>query len=494
MTFVRFKNFVGQSYTLRNTRFDCQRTVNLYPEVDETGAGKNAEIAQLTRTAGLTQLVSSAGTSVFGAYATGTGECFFAGSDGLHQVTGVSGSSSGWSQSLVASFSIGNPASITDNGISTFIASNGLGYSWTPGTSTLTSISTCSPTSMTYINGYVVMTNKGTNQFYWTDLYSTTVPALNFASAETNSDPIVAVFNNNEDLWLMGSKTCELWYDSGPTSGSVNTVFSRRDGILVETGCTSPTAICKTTRNRMIWLSTNDRGGPCVVQTDGGYIPSRVSTFPVEQSLGALSDTQLSQATAYTYTQDGHTFYVLNVPGLTTTWVFDVTTSDALQQFTWHERTYTNPSNGTQSRHLSEGHAYYKGKHVTFNYSDGTTYFLDQDAYSDNGDPIKRLRVTPHVSTDGKRVFYNSLTLDFKTGIGDFTTTDPQVMLRYSNDGGNTWSAVLQKSAGAVGSYNSRVIFHQLGQTRDRVFELSMTDPVDWAISGAALDIDVGAY
>jgi hypothetical protein len=242
-----------------------------------------------------------------------------------------------------------------------------------------------------------------------------------------------------------------------------------------------------------MWVALDDRGGPIIVQADG-YNPIRVSTFAIEQFMGTASSADIESSVAFTYRQDGHLFYVLSIPNLQTTWVYDVTTSDMLQVPTWHERAYTATDGSGLSRHRGVSNGYVAGKHTTIDYSTGALYFFDQDGYTDNGAVITRQRITPHISNNTKRLFYNWLAIDFKTGSGDFVTTEPQIMLEYSNDGGNTYPVMLTKSVGAIGSYNTRVIFNQLGTSRDRVFRLTLTDPIDWALSGAAIDIEPGAW
>jgi hypothetical protein len=67
---------------------------------------------------------------------------------------------------------------------------------------------------------------------------------------------------------------------------------------------------------------------------------------------------------------------------------------------------------------------------------------------------------------------------------------DPQIMLRWSDDGGHTWSNEHWASMGKIGEYGKRVIWRRLGMTtklRDRVYEVSGTDPVKIAIMGAEL-------
>jgi hypothetical protein len=68
--------------------------------------------------------------------------------------------------------------------------------------------------------------------------------------------------------------------------------------------------------------------------------------------------------------------------------------------------------------------------------------------------------------------------------------TNPQIMLRWSDDGGHTWSNEHWKSMGLIGEYGKRVLWRRLGMTqkiRDRVYEISGTDPVPVYIMGAQL-------
>jgi hypothetical protein len=496
---ARFKGFVGGSYLLRNNRYDSQRTINMYPEVDESHLGKNAEIAQLTRTAGTTWLL--AGTSGEGGaepgkalYLASNGTLFYVAESTLRSIEGVDGSDAGWSMSgsLGDVDAYNEEVFMCDNGIDLFITTTaGQGWTYNFDTAAFTAIAGVSPSGCTFFDGYVVFPNFNTNQFYWTDLYSTNVDGLNFASAESNPDKLIALINNNEDLWLFGEKTTELWYDAGQGT----TVFARRPGVLVETGCASPSSLVKINSNRLMWMAQDDRGGPYIAVSNG-YGAQRASTFAIEQTWSNLKAEDIYKSTAYSYMQDGHMFYALNVPGVNSTWVYDVTTSDMLQTPTWHERVWTDTITGQFSRNRANSHAFYLNKHIITDYLNGDILYLDQNSFTDgeNADPITRQRIAPHISNDGKRIIYNRLQFDFKTGMGNPDFLQPQVMLEWSNDGGNTWSNPVYRSVGAQGNYNARVVYNQLGQGRDRVFKLTMTDPIDWAVSGAAIDLSPGSY
>lgn len=57
-------------------------------------------------------------------------------------------------------------------------------------------------------------------------------------------------------------------------------------------------------------------------------------------------------------------------------------------------------------------------------------------------------------------------------------TRDPQAMLRWSDDGGNTWSKERWESFGGLGAYSTRVKWNAMGSSRDRVYRFQISDPV----------------
>ena len=87
------------------------------------------------------------------------------------------------------------------------------------------------------------------------------------------------------------------------------------------------------------------------------------------------------------------------------------------------------------------------------------------------------------------RVPHGALQVDMEAGVGLVTGqgNDPQAMLRWSDDGGHTWSNYHSRTIGAIGKYATRVIWRRLGIAFQRVYELSISDPVKVVILGAVL-------
>jgi hypothetical protein len=169
--------------------------------------------------------------------------------------------------------------------------------------------------------------------------------------------------------------------------------------------------------------------------------------------------------------------------------VYDVATG------AWHER--AGWENGQFTRHRSNCQCNFLGNTVVGDFENGNIYTLDLDVYADNNQEQKWLRswrALPTGQNNLNRTAHHSLQLDAETGVGlnNGQGSDPQCMLRWSDDGGHTWSSEHWASMGKIGQYGFRTFWRRLGMTdkiRDRVYEVSGTDPVKIAIVGAELHI-----
>jgi hypothetical protein len=291
----------------------------------------------------------------------------------------------------------------------------------------------------------------------------------------------VAINVDHREVWVFGTDSIEVWYDAG----LADFPLQRIQGAFNEIGCVATFSVAKLD-NGLFWLGCDARGQGIVYRANG-YTGTRVSTHAIEyaiQSYGNISD-----AIAYTYQQDGHAFYVLTFPSANATWVYDVATQ------AWHER--AGWDNGSFTRHRSNCQCNFQGEIVVGDYENGNIYAFDLDTYADNGGIQKWLRswrALPTGTNNLKRSAQHSLQLDCESGVGlnNGQGSEPQVMLRWSDDGGHTWSNEHWANMGKIGQFFRRVFWRRLGMTlklRDRVYEVSGTDPVKIAIMGAQLDV-----
>lgn len=478
---MRFPGFIGPSYTLQSVAYDCQRAVNLYLETDEMGTGKEGEPAALVGTPGLKLLVTLPTGPLRGVYTDTSGQLWAVGGNTLYSVSSL------WVATSVGTLntSIG-AVSMADNGLEVVCVDGAYGYSWTIGTGAsfaqITDVNFLGADQVSFMDGYLIFNKPNSNEFYLSPLNAVTpFNALDIYTAESSPDTIVGQIVDQEYLYVLGSQSLEVWYDAG---GAVGSTFARVQGTVQEIGLMAAFTLTKI-QSTVFWLGqdTNGRG---IVYMAQGFQPQRISTLAIEKVIAGLGD--VSGARAFTYSQAGHAFYCLNLPGAESTWVYD------LRSGQWHERAIL--ASGAYQRSPADCHAYAYSTNVVGDYSSGNIYALDPATYTYNGTPIIRERTAPHLSKDMSRIFHNAFQLDMEMGVGldgSAQGTDPQVMLQWSNDGGKTWSNERWASAGKLGAYLTRVIFRRLGQSRDRVYRVRISDPVKVTLIGAEIDIEQGA-
>ena len=500
---------LGSSYVVRSVNAADNRMVNLFPEIIPEG-GK--EPAFLNRAPGL-KLLNTIGTGPIRglwAFSPNDGTGFVVSGIELYKIN------NSYTATLIGVVSGTGPVSMSDNGTQLFIACNGPSYIYNNTTNAFGQITDPDfPGAVTvaYLDGYFVFNEPNSQKLWVTQLLDgTSIDPLDFASTEGSPDGLLAVVSNFREIWAFGTNSIEVWFDSGATDFPLQ----RIQGAFNELGCAAPYSIAKMD-NGLFWLG-RDRRGQGIVYRANGYTGQRISTHAVEWQIQQYDN--MSDAIGYTYQQDGHSFYVLVFPSANTTWVYDVATQ------AWHER--AGWSNGAFTRHRGNCQMAFNNKILIGDFENGNLYSFDLTDYSDNGDIQKWLRswrALPTGQNNLKRTAQHSLQLDIESGVGlngsmiaetiyllteddeylitengdylisDDTTpitqgSDPQVMLRWSDDGGHTWSNEHWSPIGKIGEYYKRVFWRRLGMTlklRDRVYEISGTDPVKIDIMGAEL-------
>lgn len=468
---------LGSSYVARSINAADNRMINLFPEVIPEG-GK--EPGFLNRAPGLKllQTIGDGPIRALWSHQTSNNNFYVVSGMEVYRVFDLDGT-----PEMIGRVSGTGPVSIADNGTQIFFACNGPSYIYNEQTRVFAPITDPDfPGAVTvgYLDGYFVF-NEPNSQRVWVTalLDGTSVDPLDFASAEGSPDGLVAINVDHREAWLFGSDSVEVWYDAG----GADFPLVRIQGAFNEIGCAAPFSVAKLD-NSLFWLGQDARGQGIVYRANG-YNGVRVSTHAVEYAIAQYG--VISDALAYTYQQEGHTFYVLTFPSADATWVYDAATQ------AWHER--AGLTNGEFTRHRSNCQCNFKGSIVVGDFENGNIYTFDLETYADNGAAQKWLRswrALPTGTNNLKRTAHHSLQLDCETGVGLNTGqgSNPLAMLRWSDDGGHTWSNEHWSPMGGIGQYGHRVFWRRLGMTlklRDRVYEVSGTDPVKVAIVGAEL-------
>ena len=587
---------LGSAYVARSINEADNQMINLYPEIVPEG-GK--ESAFLIKTPGL-RLLATVGTGPIRGLWWHANYAYVVSGSSFYKVN------TAYNATLIGTIEGTGLVSMVDNGGVIFIAAGAHSYQYNINTSELLEITDADflgaavvgylDTYFVYItpNSQLVSTVSSitpTGDFIWPLVFD----ATSVGSAEGAPDNLVSMVIDHNEVWLLGENSTEVWYDAG----NADFPLQRIQGAFNELGCAARFSVAKMD-NTIFWLGADARGRGIVYKANG-YRGERVSTHAIEFAISQYGD--LSNAIAYTYQQEGHSFYVLTFPNVGVTWAYDAATN------AWHQRGEWLSAN--YGRHRGNCQLAFNNENIVGDYINGNLYALDLDVFDDNGTPIRWLRswrALPTGSNNLKRTAHHSLQLDCESGVGVagidqysdpallttdysyvesiFSSTDsvdltkiyvngiavwneidvgffvrgdyiiegttvlskgsdifygwyvmlsaaatakidsqptyyaasfddeefvitedgfyiamdeaytqgvtPQVMLRWSDDGGHTWSNEHWASMGKLGEYYKRVIWRRLGMTtkiRDRVYEVSGSDPVSVYIMGAELVI-----
>lgn len=337
-----------------------------------------------------------------------------------------------------------------------------------------------------FIEGWLIFNQPGTRTFYTTAPvpYTLTFAGAFYALKDSSTDNLVTLFENNRELFLIGERTSEVWYNSG----GANFAFSRLPGIGPQWGCSAKHSISRVGADLM-WLARNEQGENIVVKTNQ-YAIQRVSTHAIENAISNYP--QISDAIADCYEELGHVMYVLTFPTADVTWVLDVTAYEQTGgRYGWWQRLSWNSTSGTYHRHVGNCYVNFANVRMWGDYQSGQIHQQSRQVYTDAGNPLRCQRRTPHLWSreNRKRIFQASLQIEFTPGVGLQVGqgSNPLVMLRWSDDGGQTWGNEEDIPIGMAGDTKNRAIKYQIGEARDRVYEANFSDPVQRDVIGATL-------
>jgi len=378
--------------------------------------------------------------------------------------------------------STAGPVSISDNGIAVYIVDGANRYSYILNTGVFTALPASEGAfqggiTVGIVDNYFVYNRPDSNQWAASDALSTTTQPLSFTSMLGDPSHTKALICDHREVWVLGESYSEVWVDVG----SFPFPFQIVPGTSIQSGCAAPFSVARL-GNSFAFVSRNRRGQSVALQMNG-YQAERISTSAVEND---LQDDDISDAIGFTYQVRGHEFWVVTFPSANKTWVYDASTKF------WHKWRYW--KNGAYQRHRANCYAFFNDIPIVGDFENGKLYSLEPDLYTDDGNVIRRMRRCPHLVSDFQRVYHSDLQLQFQPGVGLSTGQgyNPQAMLRWSNDGGSTWSGEHWVSIGKQGQYKNRAIWRRLGWARDRIYEVVITDPVNPVIVSANLNADVG--
>jgi hypothetical protein len=380
-----------------------------------------------------------------------------------------------------------NPAQILYNGIvggQVGIASGGSIYVFdlTSGVFSGPVFAAAQCTMLAYADGYGLAFDITSGKVYLSALNDfTTWDLATFFRRSKFPDPWQTMFvDSNGLIWLIGLETFEVWYDTGTGTQP----WAPLSGLYGRYGIASPFAFWVSGLGQG-WLARSAEGGAQIVTTRGSA-PQAISSYAVNSAIADyLRTTTITDAEMLVYQDQGHMFVNASFPSARATWTVDMETRS------WTERGRFDSAADRYDIWSPRVHADCFGRHLVGDRTTGMLYHMDT-AYSTeiDGTGIRRLRRSPAIVDEHKRIAFDQVELLMDVGLGSATGAgaDPQVTLKVSTDGGRTFGNERQAGIGRIGEYRRRVYWTRLGLNPDAVVECVWSDPSPTRIVNAFLN------
>lgn len=437
-----------------------ERLINLYPEKSD---GSAAAGFYLTRTPGLTLFSETGGGVCRGVYSLDT-EIISIQSQALYRITSGGAASRvstlpGEDFVIMAANDVqidGTPAPqvaiVSEKGV--WIYQSGL-------MTALNMQGFPNPNSAEYIDGYILLTLPD-GRFVWTAISNATaIDPLDFAAAEGDPDGLLRCLKVRRELYMMGPKTVEVWTHTEDADAP----FQRVPGAVLPVGLLATNAAC-VSAGELYWIDSNR----IVRKLASGYQAQIISNDGLHRALGKVSN--VGAISMFGYVEGGHKFIALTCPDFT--WVYD----DILG--VWAER----QSYGFD-RWQASCYARIFGKHIVGSSISGNLYYLDDTNTTENGEYLITRARFPTVGGFPRNGSLHVLDINLQPGVGVLTggaaaDVDPEIMMRWSIDGGATWVAERRAKIGKQAKRNTSVRFTGLGAMGEQgvVFEVSCSAAV----------------
>lgn len=344
----------------------------------------------------------------------------------------------------------------------------------------LTSLTTMAdgdaPTNVTHIatiDGYLLANKAGTGQIQFSSFSDfTDWIALDFVSAESKPDDVVAMGEAYRELIAVGRESVEFFQNDGVSP------FSRISGSAQPFGTEAPYSLANVGG---IWMWLSDKRE--LVTMQGRAVTPVSSPFDkIIQEFVSVND-----AVGYTTMIGGHAIYLLTFPTAGQTLAYNYKTK------VWHKWGYWDTERAKYGRYRGQTYAYARAwnAHLVGDYSNGIIYLASRQTYTDDGNPIRSLVRSGHVShgTMGSKRS-NVFRLKVKGGMANDAVADPQISMRRRINNGAAWTNERWKSLGKTGRHTNHIDWRRNGIYQTEQIELVHSDPSDCILMGAQEDVE----
>lgn len=358
--------------------------------------------------------------------------------------------------------------SMADNGTQMLILDpGGDGFIYNHTTTTLTQITdpdftaNGNPQIVVYIDGYFCLTTDSKKFIVSALNDGLSYNALDFGTAESDPDEIVAPVVFKNQLFIGGSQTIEAFQNIGGADFPF-----QRTGLFLSKGIASPFSI-QSIQDTFVFVGSGENESPAIWALNGNSV-AKISTTAIDKELGKLTESQIASIYSWAYAQKGAYFVGFALPS--TTFVYDTISKR------WHERKSLIDGSLGAYRVTSLVRAYnqiWAGDLV-----DGRIGRLDQEIYKEYDNVIQRTIVTQPFQNNMDSFVVPEMEMTVESGVGNSESVEPQIGMSRSKNG-KTWADTRYRTLGRIGEFDHRAIWRRNGRAaRFELFRFTMSDPV----------------
>jgi hypothetical protein len=330
------------------------------------------------------------------------------------------------------------------------------------------------PQQVVYIDGYFCLTTDSKKFIVSALNDGLSYNALDFGTAESDPDEIVAPVVFKNQLFIGGSQTIEAFQNIGGADFPF-----QRTGLFLSKGISSPFSI-QSIQDTFVFVGAGANESPAIWALSGNSV-AKISTTAIDKELSALTEDQVKDIYSWAYADKGAYFVGFALPE--TTLVYDAISKR------WHER--KSLVNGSLGAYRVNALIRAYNELWAGDFVDGRIGRVSQDIYTEYGNNILRTIVTQPFQNNMESFVLPELELTVESGVGNSDAMDPKVGLERSTDG-KLWSDARYRSIGKTGEYNRRVIWNRNGRaSRFELFRFTMSEPVKPVLIQMTADIVV---
>lgn len=328
-------------------------------------------------------------------------------------------------------------------------------------------------THVIYLDGYFIANDSKSDEWAISGLENPTAwNSGDTASGEKRPDNITSIGTIQSQVYLVGPLTCEVWSNTG----GGDFPFTRYPNGVLDYGIRSPYSLVRS-RYGIIYYARTEEGAGQIVLVNGLSSQS-ISPDSLNWEISELSDD--TDAYSFVYQKAGKTFYQITFPSSKRTYLLDL----------------DNPTNWSRlrslntERHRAAGYGYLNGVSLCGDFSNNNIYELSFDSFKDNNDLIRRERITQVISSNRRNLLISYLEIEVEAGTSSDPNADPKILMRYSTDGGKTWSHWLDRPIGGQGEYDNLAIYRVGILGRDIQIWTRCSEDLDFTMVNAYMKIE----